>query len=171
MKYLILFIITILGSFFCKAQEDYAYIQLKGYKCLYLEGQNPDLMVVLKKEADTFFFYYYSRDILDIIGNNKDMTPANILKAGLEDCFGDLKYFKTKDSLYISTGRKTGISQYVIYVPEQMVSFSVHSNKSDSSFSEKSKWLLSQIRKKRKHKNIRFMNDKHQTCSDVYFRD
>lgn len=171
MKYLILFIITISVSFCCKAQEDYAYIQLKGYKCQYFKDQTQDVMAAMKKGNDTFFFFYYYREVLEGIENINDATPAYLLKAGLEDCFGDLKYFKTKDSLYISTGRKNGICQYVIYIPEELVSFSIHSNKRDSSFSDKSKWLLSQIRQKRKHKNIRLINDKHQTCSDPFFRD
>ena len=171
MKNLFLVIVTICVSLVCKAQEEFSYILLKGYRCVYFEDETPDVMAAMKKGDDTFFFFYYSRDISGEIQDVRDMTPANLLKAGLEDCFGDLKYFKTKDSLYISTGRKKGVCQYVIYVPEQMVSFSIHSNKRDSSFSEKSKWLLSQIRKKRKHKDIRFINDQHQTCGDPYFKD
>lgn len=152
-----------------------AQIILRGYKCLYDEGQIPGKMAEMYLKTDTFRSLIYGNDIMTEL-DEKYRTkkerddPKNILKAGLAVCFGS-NYAKTKDSLYISTGQNyCNTFYYKVYIPEMMLSISVRSNKNDASFSDKSKWLLAQIRKNRK-KKLYLVNEKNETCLDPFESD
>jgi hypothetical protein len=162
---LIAAILTFSLSFNCNAQ-----ILLKDYKCLFLDGQVEDISCHMYKRNDTFSFTSFHRDIymeIDDAHNN----PKNRLKAGLDYCFGGTGYFKTKDSLYISTGRSPDSTfYYAIYLPDYEEVYFLHSNQNDADFSQKSKWLLSQIRLYR-GKPMYFINEKRETCrneNDLY---
>jgi hypothetical protein len=166
-------IVIILSCLFihCDAQ----IVLPPGYKCRFEEDQLPNLTAEMYRRNDTFLFTFYRRDIegeLDAkeFKNITERVRRKELKTGLELCF-DGPYIKTRDSLYIATGvNLQNVYFYKIYVPEQMISISVRSNKNDNDFSEKSKWLLSQIRLHRKEE-IYLVNDKKQTCQDPGMQD
>jgi hypothetical protein len=159
-------ILILFLSLNCNAQ-----IMLKGYKCLFEEGQWPYKMAKMYSKNDTFLFRLLSRDIwAEEAGEN--VSSAIDLKIGLRLCFFNKEhYFKTKDSLYIATGRNPPNAYppntyfYIVYIPEQTVALSLFSNINDADFSDKSKWLLSQIRLHRRN-DIYLVNDKHQSCQD-----
>ena len=115
---------------------------------------------------DTFLLLFYGRDILCSL--EKEDAKME-LKMGLEMSFGNNHYFKTRDSLYIYTGKyhDAEIYYYKIYVPEKMVSFSVRSKNNDNVFSKKSKWLLSQIRLNRR-RELYLINEKNKLCMDPF---
>jgi hypothetical protein len=144
-------------------------IILPHYKCHYYEDQWPNTMSDMYNGNDTFNFTLYSKDIWGAEGDSKQ-DPGSELKIGLKLCFEDdgLHYYKTKDSLYLSTGQYASHTYYYeIYIPEKTVSVSVRSNKNDSDFTDKSKWLLSQVRHCRaEKKDIYFLNEKRQSCQD-----
>jgi hypothetical protein len=124
---------------------------------------------------DTFLIQRFDRDIEGYFDEhhiiNGDNDSKQTLKAGLKVCFVADKYFKTKDSLYYYTGRAyTGTYYYEIYVPEYQESISVRSNQNDATFSELSKWLLSQIRLHRKE-GITVENEKHEICENPFDDD
>jgi hypothetical protein len=148
-------------SLICNA---HAQILLRGYKCLYDEDQPPNLYANMYCATDTFGFTLYSRDIM---GENENDDPKKGLKIGLRLCFQGKHYFKTKDSLYIYTGKyyDTNIYVYKIYIPEKQVALSVRSRNNDQVFSDRSKWLLSQIRLHRP-KDMYLINEKGQTCQN-----
>jgi hypothetical protein len=160
MKNILLLLLPVF-SFHCTAQ-----ILLSGYKCLYYENQIPNTMAEFYKNNDTFRFTLYSRDIMDEIEDNVN-DPEKELNIGLSDCFGNVPYFKTRDSLYIATGRyrSTKSFYYDIYIPDKQVSLSLRSNKNDTTFTNLSKWLLLQARSKRK-KDKYFINERNQTCQN-----
>lgn len=145
----------------------HAQIKIKGYKCKYYEDQIPNTMADMYSKNDTLRFDLFSRDIAGAEEEGKNYTPEDELKMGLLLCFAKYPYSKTKDNLYVSTGvyKNSTTYYYLIYVPEQQISLSVRSGKNDSSFSDKSKWLLQQIREARKKKGEFFlMTDKGETC-------
>ena len=145
----------------CNSQ---AQILLRGYKCIYFDDQPPYMYADMYSKTDTFSFVLYSRDIM---GEVEDNDPVKELKCGLRLCFGINHYIRTKDSLYIYTGKyyDTNIYVYKVYIPNKMVALSVRSKNNDALFSERSTWLLSQIRLNRA-KDMYFINEKHQTCQD-----
>lgn len=104
-------------------------------------------------------FTLHSRDIWGELYDQKEDLHKE-LAVGLRLCFDDGHYFKTKDSLYYFTGKNyTNTYYYTVYIPNQQVSLSLRSNKNDSAFSDKSKWLLSQIRQHR-NKDVYLINEK-----------
>ena len=139
-------------------------IRLKGYRCKYYENQSPNTMAEMYNKNDTFRFTLLSRDIWSEMGDEPQSKKSE-LQVGLKLCFHKKPYFRTKDSLYISTGRFAEAENYYyrVYMPSQQVSISVRSKFNDSLFSEKSKWLLSQIREHRKG-DVYLINEKGQTC-------
>jgi hypothetical protein len=163
-----LFIPAFLSSFTSIGQTEGAPIILKGYRCFFYDKGSTNVPAAMYKANDTFIFYLYTRDIWSALDETREKdTPEKELELGLKECFGDVKYIKTKDSLYIATWGEKNVYNYLIYVPEQSISLCVRSNKNDTDFSEKSKWLLSQVRKNRK-KRLFFANERHQTCSDPF---
>jgi hypothetical protein len=150
------FALALFLSCHCNAQ-----IVLKGYKCKFYDGQMPDLMAEMYSKNDTFRSTFYGRDISEeVTGNN----PKEMLKAGLKLCCEGEHYTKTKDSLYILTGKYDyGVYYYKVYDPNATLLISLRTRNNDSLFSEKSKWLLSQIRLHRK-KGAYLLNEKGQTC-------
>ncbi len=142
-----------------------AQIHLKGYKCKFYEGQWPYTMAEMCSKKDTFRFTLFSRDIWSALPDG-ETDPKKELEVGLKLCFDDSHYYKTKDNLYINTGKNDfDVYFYIVYVPDKHASVSVRSKDNDSTFSAKSKWLLSQIRA---HKNddIFLLNEKGQSCQD-----
>ena len=142
-----------------------AQIVLKGYNCRYFPDQMPNTIAEMYNGNDTFRFTLYSRDIWGE-EDGKKASPAEDLKIGLKLCFDNLPYTKTKDGLYICTGKGDSY-YYVVYVPEQMVTLSIRSGLCDEDFNEKSKWLLAEVRSNRRNKkDMYFINEKNQTCQD-----
>ncbi len=141
-----------------------AQIKLDGYKCKYYDDQPPNLFADLYLKNDTFGFVLFSRSIM---GEMETDDPKKELEIGLRLCFRHKHYIKTKDSLYIYTGKYSNSDPYIyeIYIPEAQVSLSVRSKDNDTVFSENSKWLLAQIRANR-GKDMFFVNEKGQTCQD-----
>jgi hypothetical protein len=87
----------------------------------------------------TFNSYPYAHD-----GFELDDVIANV------DRFFNKKPAKTKDNLYIWTGKSGDTYYYTILLPESLFEFQVSSKKNDEMFSYYSIWLLEQIREKRK---------------------
>jgi hypothetical protein len=153
-----------------------AQIVLKGYKCLFYEEQIPFLTAEMYSKNDTFMSILYTRDIWAALDGKfatkkEQSDPQNELVAGLELCFDGWPYTKTKDSLYVSTQKidHGNVFLYKVYIPEQFLSISVRSAKNNEAFSNKSKWLLAQIRQHRWHKDeLILMNEKNQNCLDPY---
>ena len=140
-----------------------AQIMLNGYKCLFVDGQVESVSSNMYKGNDTFLFKSYWTDVYKELADSEG-TPQQRLRAGLDYCFYKTHYFKTKDSLYITTGKNIhNTFYYKIYIPEYEESYSIHSNLNDADFSDKSKWLLSQIRRYR-GKPMYFINEKRETC-------
>jgi hypothetical protein len=140
-------------------------ILLRGYKCKFYEDQWPYTMAEMYKGRDTFTLTLHIRGIWAALEGQEE-TPEKILQAGLKECFYDLPYHKTKDSLYYFTGKCTdGNYYYIVYIPNQQVSLTVRSDKNGPDFSEKSKWLLAQVRL---HRNnyVFLVNEKGEDCQD-----
>ncbi len=166
-------ILTII--FLCIFHNCNAQIHLKGYKCKFYKDQWPYTMAEMCSKKDTFRYTLYSRDIwyeFWIETGTNDIKPEDELRIGLAMCFENEHYKMTSDSLYIATGRYTDINDYyyTLYDPYLMSSVSLRSKYNDSSFSEKSKWLLSQIRSNKKG-DIYLINDRNQTCQDPNERE
>lgn len=160
MKSIVSLLIIVFLSLCAKAQ-----IVLSGYKCLFYDGQGPNTMAEMYHQNDTFRFTLLARDIAAENPDENDRTAE--LKIGLRLCFNGLNYSKTKDGLYVSTGRYRGTAAYYykIYIPEQEVSLSLRSNANDADFSDRSKWLLEQVRINRsKKKDFYFINEQKETC-------
>ncbi len=160
MKNLLLCLLQIIISLSCEAQ-----IHLKGYKCKFYKDQWPFTMAEMCSKTDTFRFTLFSRDIMSMFpAGGKPSTPEMELKAGLDLCFSH-GHHKTKDSLYISTRKNDcNVYYYLIYDPYWQSSVSVRSANNDSLFSERSRWLLSQVRLYRHKEGIFLLNEKGQSC-------
>lgn len=74
------------------------------------------------------------------------------------------KPIHTKDDIYIWTGEEDGIFYYRILLPQSLYQLSLSSKVNDEKFSYYSKWLLSQVRDKRKKPSI-------YTDGNVYLTD
>jgi len=160
MKHTLLCLSLLIVSLSCEAQ-----IRLNGYKCKFYEGQWLFTMAEMCSKTDTFRFTLYSRDIWSELPDG-ETDPKKELEIGLKLCFDDSHYYKTKDNLYINTGKNDfDVYYYVVYVPDKQASVSVRSKNNDSAFSAKSRWLLSQIRS-HKNKDIFLENEKGQSCQN-----
>lgn len=156
----VLFLFFIVISF-CS----FAQIRLPGYKCKFYNGQWPYTMAEMYNSKDTFRLTLYSRDIGEEMPGDA-WDENKVLPLGLKICFGDNHYYRTKDSLYYSTGRNdANIYYYKVYIPNQQASVSLRSAKNDAAFSQKSQWLLAEIREHR-YQDIYIINEKNQTCQN-----
>lgn len=87
----------------------------------------------------TISIYPYGHDgfeLEDLINNTDRMSVK--------------KPIHTKDDLYISTGKEEDLYFYQILLPESLFQLRLSSKVNDEKFSYYSKWLLEQIREKRK---------------------
>jgi hypothetical protein len=148
---------------FCNGAN--AQIILNGYKCHFNKDQWPFQMAEMYRGNDTFRSESYGKDI-----QFSKSDPTGI-KDALDLCFdgGRMKYHKTRDGLYISTGASadSSVFYYKIYIPNQTVSVSIRSNKNDADLRKQSEWLLAYVRRNLKAKRENYLiNERHQTCSD-----
>jgi hypothetical protein len=74
------------------------------------------------------------------------------------------KPIHTKDDIYILSGEEDGIFYYRILLPQSLYQISLSSKVNDKKFSYYSKWLLNQVRDKRKKPSI-------YTDGNVYLTD
>lgn len=150
------------------------YIFLLGYKCLNSKNKLPGQIAEMYNERDTFLCVSYKQAIADELKRKYPMEKdrqkrENILPVGLNICFGDLQYQKTKDSLYVATGKFSDrdVYYYKVLIPERALAISVRSNKNGAEFSKKSRWLLGEIRDKRADNKrvMSLMNEKEEFCT------
>ena len=116
-----------------------AYSQIKLPQQFKIKPKEIHVGNVLTDGKYTFSSYPYAHD-----GFELDDIIANA------DRFFSKKPLKTKDSLYIWTGKSGDTYYYTILLPESLFEFQVSSKKNDEVFSYYSIWLLEQIREKRK---------------------
>ncbi len=95
-------------------------------------------------------------------------SQAEMINIGLEFCFGNDFYKKTKDGLYVGTGkykeRGSLIYYYKVFIPEKLHRITVLSKTNTKEFSDMSIFILEHIRKHRNDKQFHLVTSNGQTC-------